>query len=63
MVPSAEYQFLDDIRANKQIVTLQVGNIGPYSVTIETIDWIPEQNATLTGELNGVAVVTCRTVV
>jgi hypothetical protein len=63
MVPSAEYAYLDTIRANKVISTLQVGNNGPYPVTIETIDYIPEQVGRTTGELNGVAVITARTVV
>ena len=63
LVPSVEYQFLDGLRAGKTICTLQVGNIGPMTVTIEGIDWIPEQWASLSGELNGVAVLTCRTVV
>ena len=63
MVPSQEYTYLDELRISKQIVSLQIGNIGPFDVTIEGIDWIPEQWASLSGELNGVAVVTCRTVV
>lgn len=63
MVPSAEYAYLDNLRETKQLCTLQVGNMGPYTVTIESIDWIPEQVASLTGELNGVAVITARTVV
>lgn len=63
MVPSQEYAYLDNLRINKVISTLQVGNLGPYDVTIETIDWIPEENASLSGELNGVAVITCRTII
>jgi hypothetical protein len=63
MTPSVEYEFLDNLRINKVISTLQVGNIGPMTVTVESIDWIPEQWASLSGELNGVAVLTCRTVV
>jgi hypothetical protein len=63
IVPSDEYAILDALRSSKQIVTLQVGNINPGAVTIESIDWIPEQWASLSGELNGVAVITCRTVV
>ena len=63
MVPSAEYAYLDNLRFTKQISTLQIGNMGPYTVTIESIDWLPEQVASLTGELNGVCVLTARTVV
>jgi hypothetical protein len=63
MVPSAEYAYLDRLRIEKQISILQVGNMGPLTVTIESIDWIPEQWAQPSGELNGVAVITCRTVV
>jgi hypothetical protein len=63
LVPSAEYEFLDTLRTTKAICTLQVGNISPQTVTIETIDWIPEEWDGLTGEFNGVAVLTCRTVV
>lgn len=63
LVPSTEYAFLDGLRINKVISTLQVGNVGPMTVTVESLDWIPEQWASLTGELNGVMVVTCRTVV
>lgn len=63
MVPSAEYAYLDNLRFTKKISTLQIGNMGPFTVTIEAIDWLPEQVASLTGELNGVAVLTARTVV
>ena len=61
--PSAEYNYLDGLRAQKTICILQVGLLGPYTVTIESIDFIPEQWASLTGELNSVCVLTCRTVV
>lgn len=63
LVPSVEYAYLDGLRQTKQISTLQVGNMGPFTVTIESIDFIPEQVATLTGELNAVAVITCRDVI
>lgn len=63
LVPSQEYKYLDALRETKQISTLQVGNMGPYTITIEFIDHIPEQVAALSGELNAVCVLTCRTVV
>jgi len=61
LVPSVEYGFLDSLRINKVICTVQIGNMPAFSATIESIDWIPEQWDSVSGELNGVAVVTCRT--
>ena len=62
-VPSQEYAYLDGLRQSKQINLVMVGNHGPYQATLEIIDWIPEQVASLTNELNGVAVLNFRTVV
>lgn len=61
LTPSVEYKYLDNLRITKQICNIQVGNIGPFYGTIEVIDWIPEQWSSLDGELNGVAVLTVRT--
>jgi hypothetical protein len=63
LVPSEEYAYLDSLRANKTISILQVGNMGPYTVTIESIDYIPEQRGSSTGEISSVVVLTARTVV
>lgn len=63
MKPSEEYQYLDGLRQNKVINTIQVSTLPAFVATIESIDYIPEQRAGPTGELNGVAVLTCRTVV
>jgi hypothetical protein len=63
IVPSQEYLYLDGLRATKQVNTVQIGNLGPFQATLESIDWIPEQLAGLSGELNGVAVCNFRTVV
>ena len=60
--PSAEYAYLDNLRLTKQICRLQIGKMGPFTTTIENIDYIPEQRGSPTGELNGVAVMTIRTV-
>ena len=60
--PSLEYAYLDDLRFRKTISTLQIGNNGPYTVTVENIDYIPEQRGSSTGEINGVCVLTCRLV-
>ena len=62
MVPSVEYAYLDELRFYKTISQLQIGNMGPFTVTIESIDLIPEQRGSSTGEINGVAVMTCRVV-
>jgi hypothetical protein len=37
--------------------------MGPYTVTIESIDYIPEQRGSSTGEISSVVVLTARTVV
>jgi hypothetical protein len=63
LVPSTEYAYLENLRANKTISILQVGNMGPYTITVESIDWIPELRGSSSGEVNGVCVLTCRTVV
>jgi hypothetical protein len=62
IVPSHEYAYLDNLRANKTINTLTVGTMGPYQATLETIDWIPEQVASRSGEYNAVAVLSFRSV-
>jgi hypothetical protein len=36
--------------------------MGPYQATLETIDWIPEQVASRSGEYNAVAVLSFRSV-
>jgi hypothetical protein len=62
-VPSQEVAYLQGLRDQKQINLVVIGNHGPYQATLEVIDWIPEQVASLTNELNGVAVLNFRTVV
>jgi hypothetical protein len=61
--PSLEYAYLEGLRQQKVLCTIQIGTMGAFTMTIENIDYIPEQRGGPTGEINGVCVMTCRTVV
>ena len=61
MVPSFEYAFLDGLRQECVICQFQIGTT-TFAGFIYQIDYIPEQRGSPTGEMNGVAVITARTV-
>lgn len=63
LVPSVELAYLESLCQSKQICLYQEGNNGPFQVTLEEIDWLPEQRSFKTGEFNGVAVINFRTVI
>lgn len=62
MVPSTELQYLELLRASKQVVTYQYSN-SSAAVQVRAIQWIPETINPISGEWGGIAVVSMRTVV
>ncbi len=60
-VPSVELDYLEHLRTTHEVCLFQEG-VRSFAVTVESIDWIPEQVGN-GGELNGVAVCQLRTVV
>lgn len=62
LVPSAERAFLDELRINRRVVIYQEG-AQSFTVTVEGIDWLPESLGRENAEMNGVAVITMKTLV
>lgn len=62
MIPSQELAILDELRMNRRVIIYQEGS-SSYTVTLEGIDWIPDSLGRYNTELNGVCVVSMKTLV
>lgn len=61
-IPSLELQLLDELRTRRRVVIYQEGDQS-YTVTVEAIEWIPESMGRLNKQLNGLCVLTLKTLV
>lgn len=61
-VPSTELSILDDLRLSRRVVLYQEGGQS-YTVTVEAIEWFPDSMGRRNQELNGLCVLTLKTLV
>lgn len=62
LVPLTEFSIIDELRTSQRVVIYQEGSAA-YRVTVDDVQWLPESFGRENAQVNGVCVVTMKTVI